>query len=469
MVPIFRGQIERGGPVTVTDPEMTRYFMTIPEAVQLVIRAGDLGGASGEVFVLEMGEPVKIVDLAHNMIRLAGYEPEVDIAIEYVGRAAGREDPRGALQLRRATAADRIRADRPRGSQGAARPGVGERHAGAPRGAGQRRGRGAPGGTDRRAGLVEARRGASGRRPHPRTGRAERALASTPLTSRAAAMSSLVKDVGAVAGIASFLGLALLALLYFTQARDVRRLREHASFLVEGGTADGETVAPAERAATRGGHQGAREGSRGRGRRDRPQRGRGVQEGRARPAGCRTPPALRAAPPAPRRTGVSAPPGSRSRSRWPRSWSARSSWSPGSPSASPGSPGAGPIPRPRRQGQAKKGPCPPGQTKVAVLNGTATPGLAASSAGQLKQAQYKVGPVGNTSTPFPTSVVMFDPTDGKECAPIVGQIVGYPKTQPMNNEVRQAAEGDPVAVVLGDDKAGASSGTGASGTTGSGI
>jgi FlaA1/EpsC-like NDP-sugar epimerase len=89
VVPIFRRQIAAGGPVTVTDKRMTRYFMTIPEAVQLIIRAGSLGQRSGEVFVLEMGEPIRIVDLAETMIRLSGLEPERDIAIEIVGARSG--------------------------------------------------------------------------------------------------------------------------------------------------------------------------------------------------------------------------------------------------------------------------------------------------------------------------------------------------------------------------------------------
>ena len=112
VVPIFRGQIERGGPVTVTHPEMTRYFMTIPEAVQLVIRAGDIGVGKGEVFVLDMGEPVKIVDLAHNMIRLAGYEPESDIAVEFTQPRPGEklhEELFGQAESEQPTAAKRIR------------------------------------------------------------------------------------------------------------------------------------------------------------------------------------------------------------------------------------------------------------------------------------------------------------------------------------------------------------------------
>ena len=281
-------------------------------------------------------------------------------------------------------------------------------------------------------------------------------------------MSSLLKEVGAVAGLASFLGLALLSLLYFTQARDIRRLRDQASFLVEGGDEDGEAVAPAERTATAVASTTK------------------VPEKAAAAAAATAPNEAEAF----RRAELARQAAERrqrfEKRRRPGNGRERPGWLSEPLSLAVIVVGAilllagvafgvthltgGSSDSTAANGAKKgKGPCPPSSTKVAVLNGTATPGLAAESAAPLKQHNYKVGPVGNTTTPFSTSVVMFDPTDGQECAPIIGQIVGIDKTQPMNNEVRTAAEGDAVAVVLGDDKAGASSSSGATDTTGSGI
>jgi hypothetical protein len=280
-------------------------------------------------------------------------------------------------------------------------------------------------------------------------------------------MSSLLKDVGAVAGLASFLGLALLALLYFAQARDIRRLRENASFLVEAGSAeDGETVTPAERTATAVAAQ---------------------EPEKAAAAAAATAPneaeayrrAELARQAAERRQRFEQrrkrPSNGRERPEWLSDWRTVAAIIVGAVVILAGAAygvtrvvGGGSS-SDTTTAQKNKGPCPPGQTRVAVLNGTPTPGLAATFAAPLKQKGYKTTPVGNTDSPFSTSVVMYDPQSGRQCAGVISGIVAIEKQQPMDNEVRIASEGDPVAVVLGDDKAAASSASGASNTTGAGI
>ena len=89
VIPMFKKQIERGGPVTVTHPEVTRYFMTIPEACQLILQSGTIENDQVNIYVLDMGQPIKIADMARDLIRLSGFEPEKDIKIKYIGLRPG--------------------------------------------------------------------------------------------------------------------------------------------------------------------------------------------------------------------------------------------------------------------------------------------------------------------------------------------------------------------------------------------
>ena len=239
VVPIFRRQIAAGGPVTVTDPRMKRYFMTIPEAVQLIIRAGSLSEGSGEVFVLEMGEPIAIIDLAETMIRLSGLEPERDIAIEIVGARPGeklhedlfnpyeRLQPTPAQKILRAARepldpavgrAD-LRRDQPARARGR------RRRAGAARGQAVelslRRPRGARD-RERRAGRPAS--------PTPASPDSPRRLPARNMETIPFAVSvhHFISSVGADAGFAAFIAVALLVLLYFSQARETSNLRRRA-------------------------------------------------------------------------------------------------------------------------------------------------------------------------------------------------------------------------------------------------
>ena len=88
VIPIFQEQIKSGGPITITDPDMERYFMSVPEAAQLILQAGSIGHG-GEVFALDMGQPIKILDIANELVRLSGLEPEIDIPISFIGARPG--------------------------------------------------------------------------------------------------------------------------------------------------------------------------------------------------------------------------------------------------------------------------------------------------------------------------------------------------------------------------------------------
>ena len=261
-----------------------------------------------------------------------------------------------------------------------------------------------------------------------------------------------IRDLGAYAGLAAFVGLAVLALLYFAQARDVRRLRENAEFLVD---PDAAGAAPPPIGA----------------------------EGEAAQTQTQTRPASDAE--AFRRSELARQAADRRQRFEERRTGGGGGRFPDFPSTAiivigalillagigfgaskllggdDGTSGGG-------ASSKEKLACPPGQTQVAVLNGTAEAGLAATSAKDLEQKGYEVRPVTNTGSPFDTTVVMFD-QGSQDCAADIAPVVGVQGTQAMDPEIRGISEGAQVAVVLGEDRvtgSSASSGTDTSGTLG---
>ena len=270
----------------------------------------------------------------------------------------------------------------------------------------------------------------------------------------------LLREAGSYAGLAAFLGLAVLILLYFAQARDVRRLRENARFLVDGNEVPAD-ASPEEAAAA----VAARE----------PEEAAAAAAASApndREAFRRAELARQAAERRKRfeqrRQGPSRPSLAGSGN------GGRPSWLRETPSivviavgallllAGIGFGATRLLGDEETTPKTKSGAAAVGQTKVAVLNSTAQGGLAAEFAGLLKPGGYQTGPVTNTETPYDTSVVMFDQMDpnAQQAAQQVAADVGIQDIQPMSTEIRSISEGATVAVILGEDQAGGASSSG---------
>jgi len=275
----------------------------------------------------------------------------------------------------------------------------------------------------------------------------------------------VIRQVGAIAGLAAFFGLAVLALLYFAQARDVRRLRESASFLVEGEEDGGQAVQAADRAAAAAAVTAQ-------------------EPEQAAAAAAATAPDEREAFRRAELARQAAKRRQRFEQRRKPGGPQRPAWLSDGPSTAVVAVGAlllvaGLIFGATRliggEDDATRGTNATGEkgskaapAKVAVLNGTAEAGLASEAAAPLKQSGFQTGPVTNTEEPFDTSVVMFDPNaqGSEETAREVAQVAGIQGVEPMTTEIRGVSEGATVALVLGEDQASGSSLEGTDTTSG---